>query len=312
MDKRCLIIDEMHPGIIPMLENIGYVVHYKPGISRAEILQTISEYTGMVVRSKTAIDKEIIEAAINLKFVARAGAGVDQLDTETLANKGIVIINAPEGNRDAVAEHAVGMLLNILNKMRVADRQIRNYRWDREGNRGFELKGKTVAIIGYGFMGKTFAQKLSSFGCKLIAFDKYKKGFSNDFVLEVDQDQLFEQADILSFHVPLTKETKGYFDYHFFCKFKKPVYIINTARGEIIPMSGLLQHLEEGKIIAAGLDVLENEKINQLNPHEKELFHTLIQSDKVLLTPHVAGWTYESYVKINEIITKKIALLNIT
>jgi D-3-phosphoglycerate dehydrogenase / 2-oxoglutarate reductase len=302
----CLIIDEMHPSIIPMLEQISVRPDYRPDISREEILSMIGNYEGIIIRSKTSMDKELLSKAVKLKFIARAGAGMDQIDVEEAKRRNILMINAPEGNRDALGEHCVGLILSLLNKIYIADAQVRKGVWDREGNRGYELKGKTVGLIGYGFMGSAVAEKLKSFQCQVIAYDKYRKDFSDEYVRQVSLEQIFYETDILSLHIPLTAETKGMMDEKYFSRFRKDIWLINTARGEILPLAALNRSLKGGKIRGAALDVLENEKLNKLNQEQLEDFNELIASDRILLTPHVGGWTYESYVRINEILAGKI------
>lgn len=247
----------MHESIVPLLVQIGFEATYAPHISRAEILSVIGDFEGILVRSKTTIDKELIDHATQLEFIGRAGAGLDKIDVEYVESKGIEILNAPEGNRDALAEHAVGMLLNLLNKISAADQEVRNWIWDREGNRGTELSDKTVGIIGYGYMGQAFVQRLRAFDCRILVYDKYKKGFGTKKVEEVNLDKLFHKTDILSLHVPLTEETKGWLNRDFFNSFRKDVYLLNTARGEIVPLKDLLALMDSGKILGAALDVLE-------------------------------------------------------
>ena len=311
MKFKILITESIHECIIQILEDIGYEVHYKPKIDRQGILDTLIDYTGVIIRSKTPADKELISAGKNLKFIARSGAGMDQLDIEYAKSRNIALLNAPEGNRDAVAEHVLGLLLNLINKIRNADFQVRKRIWDREGNRGVELMHRTFGIIGFGNMGEAVSKRLSGFGCKIIAYDKYKKGFSNDYVEEVELDDLFEKADIVSFHVPLTPETKFYVNNEFIESFKKNIIILNTARGEILPLTSLLKYLKLGKILAAGLDVLENEKMGNLNKEQDKLLAELFQMENVLFTPHVGGWTVESYIKISETLGAKIKALNL-
>jgi D-3-phosphoglycerate dehydrogenase / 2-oxoglutarate reductase len=308
---RCLIIDEMHESIILMLEQISIKADYNPKMSRQEILDVIGNYEGIIIRSKTSIDKELLSKAVRLKFIARAGAGMDQIDLEEAKSRNIVLINAPEGNRDAVGEHCVGMMLALLNKICLADTQVRKGIWDREGNRGYEIKGKTIGLIGYGFMGRAVAEKLKSFQCKVIAYDKYLKNFSDEYAREVSPEQIFEEADILSLHIPLNAETRGMCTEGYFKKFAKEIWLINTSRGEIVPLSTLNRVLKSGKLRGVALDVLENEKLNKFNQQELHDFNALVASDKVLLTPHVAGWTYESYVRINEILVGKIKAANV-
>lgn len=311
MKFKILITESIHECIIQILEDIGYEVHYKPKIDRQGILDTLIDYTGVIIRSKTPADKELISAGKNLKFIARSGAGMDQLDIEYAKSRNIALLNAPEGNRDAVAEHVLGLLLNLINKIRNADFQVRKRIWDREGNRGVELMHRTFGIIGFGNMGEAVSKRLSGFGCKIIAYDKYKKGFSNDYVEEVELDDLFEKADIVSFHVPLTPETKFYVNNEFIESFKKNIILLNTARGEILPLTSLLKYLKLGKILAAGLDVLENEKMGNLNKEQDKLLAELFQMENVLFTPHVGGWTVESYIKISETLGAKIKALNL-
>jgi D-3-phosphoglycerate dehydrogenase len=292
-----------------MLQEIGYSVDYRPSIRREEIMQILPEYTGILVRSKTPIDAELLRQADQLRFVGRAGAGIDQLDVEELDRRNIAILNAPEGNRDALGEHALGMLLCLANNINTGDLRVRQRVWDREGHRGFEVKGKTVALIGFGQMGSAFAEKLSGLACRVIAYDKYKTNFATDKVEQVSMEDVFEQADIVSFHVPLTTETRTMVNQAYLERFKKPIVLLNTSRGEVVSLSDLLQTIESGKVKAAALDVLENEKLDTLTPAQKEIFDRLILSDKVLLTPHVGGWTFESYERINAVLVEKIAAL---
>lgn len=306
MKPKILITEKIHECIIPMLEGAGYEVHYEPKIVRQEILQKLPAYTGVIVRSKTPQDKEFIDAGTNLKFLARSGAGMDQVDVEYAQKKNLILLNAPEGNRDAVAEHTLGMLLNLINKLRSADNQVRQKIWDREGNRGVELMHRTFGIIGYGNMGEAVSKRLSGFGCKVIAYDKYKQDYGNEYVEEVSLTELYKRADIVSFHVPLTPETRFYVNDHFIESFKKNIILLNTARGEILPLKSLVKYLKLGKILAAGLDVLENEKMAKLSEEQNELMGELFEMDNVLFSPHIGGWTVESYIKISETLGKKI------
>lgn len=304
---KCLIVDEMHPGITSMLESIGYAADYFPKIKKEEVIEIIPQYQGLIVRSKLIINKKLLEAATNLRFIGRAGAGLDQIDVEEVQKRNIKIFNAPEGNRDAVAEHAVGLILCLLNKIHSGDKQVRSGIWNRNENRGGELMNKTVSIIGYGYMGQAFAKRLSAFGCKVLAFDKYKSNISDGFVEEAAMEQIFNDTDILSLHIPLTPETRGFIDINFLKKFKKPIHLINTARGEILTIKTLKEGLEQGLLLGAGLDVLENEKITPDSALHNENLHYLFSSENVVFTPHVAGWSQESYIKINEVLVSKIA-----
>jgi len=297
----------MHESIVPLLEEKGYEAHYRPDIDRDGILQILSDYEGLVIRSKTPIDRDLLVKGINLKFVARAGAGLDNIDLEYLEQNAIALYSAPEGNRDAVAEHALGMLLALFNHLTQSDSQVRRGVWDREGNRGEELCGKTVGIFGFGNMGAAFAQRLKGFGVQVLAYDKYKKGFGNEFVQECSFETIQEKADVLSIHVPLTEDTKGFFTSEIINGFNKPFYLINTARGEVVSFETLNDGLQKGKLKGAALDVLEKEKLQTLTSAEKKSFERLTDFKQVLFSPHVAGWSKESYYKINEVLVAKIA-----
>ena len=304
---KILIVDDLHPVFKEKATQLGYEVDDMPLITRDETLRIIGDYTGIAVRTKFRIDQELFDLSPNLKFVARAGAGLDNIDVAAAGAAGIKLLNASEGNMDAVGEHATGLLLALMNNFRNADREIRNGIWDREGNRGYELKGKTVGIIGYGYMGKSFARKLSGFEANVIAYDKYKTGFSDGYAREVSMEEIVKQSDVLSLHIPLTSETKQLVDDEYFFHFRKPIFFINTARGEIVNLSAVLNAIEAGKILGAGLDVLQVEKFPALA--EQKWYTQLIESDKVILTPHVGGWTFDSYRKISEVLAEKLAAL---
>ena len=310
MKRACLIIDDIHTAIIPELQDLGYSVDYRPDIRREEILATIGKYDGIIVRSKTHLDEAFFDAATRLKFIARAGAGLDQINVEQATERNIVIINAPEGNRDALAEHCLGLLLCLLNKIHIAHRQIRGGVWNREINRGVEIAGKTLGLIGFGYMGQAFAKRLRGFGCKVLAYDKHNTGFSNELVREASLQNIFDECDILSLHVPLTEETNAMVNAEFISGFKKNIYIINTARGEILPLDNLKIQLLGGKILGAALDVHEFEKRKSLSAREEDLLDFFKNAENVLLTPHVGGWTYESYMKISQVLFEKIRKLS--
>ena len=282
----------------------GYHCDYKPLIKADEAMQIIGGYAGLVIRSKFKVDKQVLDAATNLRFVARAGAGMDNINEAYAAEKGISLINAPEGNSDAVGEHAVGLLLSLMNNLNKGDAELRNGSWQREANRGYELKGKTVGIIGYGHMGHSFARKLSGFQVDVIAYDKYKTGFSDRYAREVSMEDIVKHSDVLSLHIPLTPETNGLVDDEYLFHFKKPIFLINTARGKAVKTSAVLNAIKQGKILGAGLDVLEVEKFPALG--EQAWFDELRQSGKVILSPHVAGWTFDSYRKLSEVMAEKL------
>lgn len=301
-----LIIDKMHPSLVPMLAEKGHVADYEPDITRTEILNRIAGYDGIIVRSKTIMDEQLLQRATRLRFIARAGAGLDQIDVGAVAKRNIRLFNAPEGNRDAVAEHAVGMLLCLMNGIHVADRQVHNQIWDREGNRGVELKGKTVGIIGYGNTGREFARRIRAFGCEVLAYDKYLENFSDGFARESTLEAIFGQAQVVSLHVPLTPETDRWLAQPVYNRFIHGFFLINTSRGEVVPLTDLRQAIESGIVRGACLDVLENEKLDTMTPGQREDFDYLCRSGKIIFTPHVAGWTHESYVKINGVLVGKI------
>lgn len=303
---KVLIVDLMHESILGLLGKYGFEVTYAPKITREEIIDQIASYEGIIIRSKTPLDRALLERATRLQFIGRAGAGLDQLDLDYLEERGVALFHAAKGNRDAVAEHAIGGILALFNHLNQADTQVRKGIWDREGNRGVELKGKTVGIFGFGNMGKAFSKRLKGFGVNVLAYDKYKKDFGKKGVQEVSWETLKKEADVLSIHVPLTTETRDFFTLEELKGFAKPFWLINTARGEVIRMETLNQALDLGILKGLVLDVLENEKFDRFSPDQKLQFELLAKRENVLFTPHVAGWTVESYQKINEVLVKQI------
>ena len=307
MPKKFLIVDDMHQSICPLLNKVGIEVNYQPDISREGLLQLIPDYDGLLIRSKTEVDKELVDAALKLEIIGRAGAGLDKIDVAYVEARGIEILNAPEGNRDALAEHAVALLLSLMNNVVKADLEVRNWVWDREGNRGEELSDKTVGIIGYGYMGQAFVQRLRAFDCRVLVYDKYKKGFGTKKVEEVSLEKLFDKADILSLHVPLSEETRAWVNKDFIKKFRKDIYLLNTARGEILPTKDLIELMDSGKVKGAALDVLDKEKFDKLTDEERKMYSDLFSRKNVVLSPHVGGWTFASYKRINEVLVGKIS-----
>lgn len=306
---KILHLDTNHELLIQQLEQAGFENHEDYTSTKEEIEQKIHQYEGIVLRSRFAIDKEFIDAASNLKFIARVGAGLENIDCEYAERKGIKLIAAPEGNRTAVAEHALGMLLNLMNKLKYVDIEVRNGIWKREENRGFEIEGKTVGIIGYGVMGKAFAKRLQGFDCNVICYD-IKANVGDEFAKQVSLDELTAQTDILSLHTPQTPETYHLINADLIKQFSKPFWFINTARGKSVNTSDLVNALRTGKILGAGLDVLEYEKSSFENMFSDndlpEAFQYLIQAENVLLSPHIAGWTIESKEKLAQVIVDKI------
>jgi D-3-phosphoglycerate dehydrogenase / 2-oxoglutarate reductase len=306
----CLIIDSMHESLFPMMNEIGWETDYRPDIDRDEVRRIHQGYDGLIVRSKTTIDAELLGKEPSVKFVGRAGAGLDNLDLEYLGSKNIMVLHASEGNRDAVGEYTVGALLSLMRKIPKADQEVRNIIWLREDNRGEEIMGKTISIIGYGNMGQAFARRLSGFGCNVLAYDKYKADYSDQYASAATPDEIFEQSDILSLHIPLTEETRNMVNARYISRFRKNIILVNTARGEIVSLADLHTALEESKVRGAVLDVLENEKLHTLTPIQAHAFNSIKERSNVILTPHIAGWTYESHVKINVALVSKIKLLS--
>lgn len=313
-NPKVLIIDEVHPLIPQELTRHGFTCDFFPDNDREDFLRIIGEYTGVIVRSKVRLDKEILSNASNLKFIGRVGSGMENIDVECAETMGIVCLNSPEGNRDAVAEHAVGMLLSLMNNLNRADREVRNGQWIREGNRGNEIRGKTVGIIGYGNTGSSFAKKLKGFDATVISYDKYKIGYSDSNTQEVTMDEIADSADIISLHVPLTFETTFMVDALLLARFRKPVWLINTSRGKVIKTSDLVEALKSGKVLGAALDVLEYEdkSFEALSKDLPDEFSYLMKAGNVILSPHIAGWTHESNVKMARILLEKILHTKIT
>ncbi len=309
MPINILFIDSVHPLLQKELEAHGFICHLQYEWSREKIEEELNKFDGVVIRSRVKLDKELIDKGTKLKFIARAGAGMENIDVPYAESKGIKCLPSAEGNRDAVGEHALGMLLCLFNNINRADREVRQGLWVREGNRGVELQGKTVGIIGYGNMGSAFAQRLKGFDCTVIAYDKYKKNYSNEYVHETMLEELFEKTDVLSIHLPLTQETDKIVNRTFLEKFKKNIYFINTSRGKQVITDDLVAFMKSGKVIGACIDVMEYESLsfeglakNNLPPS----FQYLAASDRVVLTPHIAGWTHESNEKISAVLAKKI------
>lgn len=305
---KILHIDANHPLLWEQLEQAGFVNHLDNTSSKEEIEAKISDYNGVVIRSRFDIDKTFFDKATNLKFIARVGAGLESIDVEYAAQKGIHLIAAPEGNRNAVGEHALAMLLSLFNKLNKADREIRSGKWVREGNRGHELDGKTIGIIGYGNMGRSFAKKLKGFDVQVLCYDiKPHVGDAN--ARQVTLEELQQKANVISLHTPHTRETNKMVNADFINAFAKPFWLINTARGKAVDTNELVEALRSGKILGAGLDVLEYEKssFEHLFDHVMpQAFQYLLEAENVLLSPHIAGWTFESHARLAQVIVDKI------
>lgn len=306
---KVLLIDTNHSLLKIGLENLGCICDEDYISSKEQIAAIIHQYEGLIIRSRFSIDNTFIDRAINLKFIGRVGAGLENIDIAYAEKKGIHLIAAPEGNRNAVGEHVLGMLLSLFNKLNKADREVRQGQWLREDNRGIELDGKTIGIIGYGNTGKAFAQKLRGFDVEILCYD-IKEGVGNENCRQVTLEELQDRSDVLSLHIPETDLTTNMVDTNFINAFTKPFWLLNTARGKAVVTKDLVQALQSGKILGAGLDVLEYEKTSFenlfLNNNLPEAFQNLIASDNVILSPHVAGWTIESKEKLAQIIVDKV------
>lgn len=301
---KILIVDDIHEVLLDKLNQSNIPYHYQPDITREDAEQLIPEYEGLIIRSKFQVDQKFIDLAPQLRLIGRAGAGMDNIDEDYAVTKGITLISANEGNRDAVGEHMIGMLLSLMNNLNRGDSEIRQGEWRREENRGYELMGRTVALIGYGNNGQAMAKKLAGFGVKILAYDKYRTGFSDEYVTEAAMEEVVKQADVLSFHIPLTRETKGLVDDEYLFHFRKPIFFLMGARGGIVNVPSVLKYLDNGKILGAAFDVLPIEKFPALS--HQDWYLDLISRDNVLLSPHVAGWTFESYYKLSAILADKI------
>lgn len=303
---KVLIIDDIHPLLLDFFQKNQINYTYIPNCSKDEVAARIHEYEGLVLRTKLKVDESFLEKAQKLRWIARAGSGLDNIDVASAKEKNIVLLNAPEGNRDAVAEHCLGMLLSLLHKIHTAHQEVKQKIWQREANRGVELKGKTIGIIGYGNTGKEFARRLSSFGCQVLAYDHKENLPPDNFAQIVALQQIQQEADVISLHVSLNEKSRKMLNQNFIERCSKNFILLNTARGEVADLQDVVEGLKAGKILAAGLDVLENEKLDTLSPQQERTFGELIQMPNVILTPHVAGWTQESYRKISEVLAEKI------
>jgi D-3-phosphoglycerate dehydrogenase / 2-oxoglutarate reductase len=304
---RILFADTAHPFLKESLEKAGHSCYYSEELNRSKALEILPEFDGAVIRSRFKFDAEMLNACSKLKFIVRVGAGMENIDVPYAESKGICCLNAPEGNRNAVAEQALGMLLNMMNNIQRADDEVRKGIWIREGNRGYELDGRTVGIIGFGNTGKAFAQKLKGFNVRILAFDPFVSSCDNQQVELVDMKEIFEHCDVVSLHIPLTDETRNLVNQAWLNKFQKPIWLLNTARGKCLNTSDLLDAIDAGKVIGAGLDVLEFESLSfEHMETAPEVVQRLMAEPRVLLTPHIAGWTHESNRKMAEVLLRKI------
>ncbi|MEC5147288.1 NAD(P)-dependent oxidoreductase [Chitinophaga sp. 212800010-3] len=309
MSRKVLITAKTHPYLVEQLETKGFEVIYQPSISYDEVYRLIADCVGLIVTTRIHVDRHIIDNARQLQWIGRLGSGMELIDVPYAESRGIHCVSSPEGNRDAVGEQAVGMLLCLLNNTLKSNLELRQGIWERDGNRGFELNGRTVGIIGYGNTGSTFAHKLQGFDVKILAYDKYKKGYGSGNVKESTLEEIFREADVVSLHLPLTTETKHLGNTAFFASFAKPVWFMNTARGKLVNNRDLIAALQAGKLSGACLDVLENEKLSTYNEEEKEQLDWLLKASNVVVTPHIAGYSHEASIKMARIVLEKLNIL---
>ncbi len=329
--KKVLVTDDVHPLLMKGLESLGFICFYQPDITNEAVLEVIGDYEGLIINSKIMVEKAMLDAGVKLQFVGRVGSGMEIVDKIYAAEKGVAVLSSPEGNRNAVAEHALGMLLALANNLVRSNQEVKNFIWQREKNRGFELMGKTIGIVGFGHTGSAFATKLIGMGMHILTYDKYllsgytegvQQATGNGFqmknaaltnenwnfstIQEVDFQTVMNESDIISFHLPLTDEVTYMADVSFFNTCKKNIILLNTSRGKVVKTEDLIAALKSGKVRGAGLDVFENEKIATYTEGERAMYPTLFEMENVIVSPHIAGWTHESKERLASVLLKRI------